>query len=109
MSDDEIKAMATAVKDLLDQRDVTLRTQLADMRATCEALQTEVQALRVKVAVLPSEAHAAAARMVQTLGASLGAALPDAVGRAADRVFERRMATTRAAELEHAAPTGAAS
>jgi hypothetical protein len=100
MNDDEIRAMAAAVKDLLDQRDITLRTELADMRATCEALQTEVQDLRVKVAVLPGEVHAASARMMTSIGASLGNALPDAVSRAADRIFERRMATTHAAAVE---------
>jgi hypothetical protein len=109
LSDSEVGALAAAVKDLLDQRDITLRTQLADMRATCEALQTEVQELRVKVAVLPGEVHAASARMMTSIGASLGNALPDAVSRAAERVVERRMATTHAAEHEPSTPTEAAS
>lgn len=72
------------------------------MRASVEALQTEAQDLRAKVAVLPGAMHAASARLVQTLGASLGNALPDAVQAAAERTFER-MVTTRAAELEQRA------
>jgi uncharacterized protein YlxW (UPF0749 family) len=76
MNDDQIQALAAAVREMLDARDIQQRTQVADLRATVEALQSEVQDLRAKVAVLPAEMHAASARMVQTLGASLGAACP---------------------------------
>jgi hypothetical protein len=107
MTDDEIAAIAAATKALFDQRDLTMRTELASMRATVEALETEVRDLRAIVAALPAETHSATMRLVSTLGASLGNALPSAVQAAAERTFER-MVTTRAAELEQRAMTGAA-
>lgn len=102
MTDDEVRAVAAAVKTLLDQRDITLRTELADTRATCEALHAEVQELRAKVAVLPSAMREDSASLMRTVGDKLGAALPAAVEAAAGRIFERR-----AAELEQRAMPGA--
>ena len=101
MTDDEIKALASATKAMFDQRDLTMRTELASMRASVEALETEVRDLRAQVKCMPAEMHSSAMRMVSTLGASLGAALPDAVRSAAQQHVER-MLTTRAMPSEAA-------
>jgi hypothetical protein len=94
VTDQEISAMAHAVRDLLDQRDIGLKAQLADARASVEALQTELQELRAKVAVLPGQMSDIAQRMVQTIGTSLGDALPGAVQLAAERTYRRMVSTS---------------
>lgn len=89
MTDDQIRAIASATKALFDQRDLTMRTELASMRATVEALETEVRDLRANVKALPVEMHSSTMRMVATMGEKLGAELPAAVRDAAERHLVR--------------------
>jgi hypothetical protein len=102
MSDDEIKGMAAAVKNLLDARDLTTRAEMADLRSTCESLQAELQDLRAKMTVLPSALREQTGDLMRAVADKLGDALPPAIESAAMRIFERR-----AAELSQRAEPGA--
>lgn len=87
MTDQEIASMAQAVRSLLDERDIALRMELASMRSALEESQAEVQTLRAKVAVLPSELHASTVSTVKTIIGPLAAAIPGAVQASAERQF----------------------
>jgi hypothetical protein len=99
LSDQELAALAAATKSLLDSHNLTARAEMAALRASVEALETELREVRATVKVLPGEVHASAASMVQTLGANLGNALPEAVRAAAERHF-MKMALARGMAIE---------
>lgn len=75
MTDDEITSLAGAVKSLLDQRDVALRTELAAARADVEALRGDLQLEKALAAEHRKAEAASRTRLFVQIADSIGEAV----------------------------------
>jgi hypothetical protein len=99
MTDADLSALAAATKAMFDARDLTMRVEMAELRASVASMETELRDVRAESKTMRTDAHAFTMRAIATLGTTLSAALPAAVREAAERHIVR-LAVQRAMPTE---------